>query len=62
MSPKQYRAALAQLEISQAELARVLDITDRTSWRWAAGDSPIPKTVVFVLRYWLKTGIRPDEI
>jgi DNA-binding transcriptional regulator YiaG len=62
MTPSQYRKALNTLGLSQEALARLLEITGRTSNRWMAGDVPIPKSVSLVLLYWIKTGVRPDEI
>lgn len=62
MTPRQYRNALETLGLTQEEFSRQLEIGTRTSYRWAAGDGPIPHAVALVLRYWLATGMAPDEI
>lgn len=50
MTPAQYRAALDRLGLTQAEAAKALGISVRTSHGYANG-WPIPKVVILALRY-----------
>jgi hypothetical protein len=43
MTPKQLRAALARLGLSQRAAARLLDINERTMRKYIAGDLVIPE-------------------
>lgn len=45
MTPDQYRAAIARLELSQVKASVYLGIDQRTSRRYASGDAAIPRTV-----------------
>mgnify|MGYP000724648441 CR=1 FL=1 len=49
MDHEEYRAALAALSLSQKDAARLLGSDDRTSRRWALGESAIPTTVEIIL-------------
>lgn len=60
MTPRQYRDALERLGLTHEEITRILGISRRTSYNWAAGDAPMPLSAVYVLRYWLHTGISPE--
>lgn len=51
------RSELTRLGRKQRELARELDIDDRTVRRWCAGDSPVPAVVWLALR-----GMRPRKV
>jgi hypothetical protein len=62
MTRHEYNSALAKLGASPAQMAQITGIGIRTPYRWAAGDRPIPAFVAVILRYWLRTGIRPDEL
>lgn len=50
MTPKQYRAALSRLDLSQVGAARLFGANDRTSRYWANGERGIPQCVAIVLR------------
>ena len=50
MTPKQLRAALASIDLSQRAAARLLDINDRTMRKYVAGDLVIPELLVWALR------------
>ena len=50
MTPKQLRAALARMGLSQRGAARLLDINDRTMRKYIAGDLVIPELLVWALR------------
>jgi predicted transcriptional regulator len=50
MTPKQLRATLASIGLSQRAAARLLDINDRTVRKYVAGDLVIPELLVWALR------------
>jgi hypothetical protein len=50
MTPKQLRAALARMELSQRAAARLLHIDERTMRKYVAGDLAIPEMLVWALR------------
>ena len=50
MTPKQLRATLASIGLSQRAAARLLDINDRTMRKYVAGDLVIPELLVWALR------------
>ena len=56
MTPDEYREALAQLELSQAAAARLLDVNALTSRRWACGERDIPPRAIRFLQYLIATG------
>ena len=49
MTPATLRTALASLGISQARLARLLDLNPSTIQRWLTGQAPIPRPVELLL-------------
>ena len=49
MTPKQLRAALARMGLSQRAAARLLDIDERTMRKYVAGDLVIPEMLVWAL-------------
>jgi transcriptional regulator with XRE-family HTH domain len=49
MTPKQLRAALARIGLSQREAARRLGIDERTMRKYVAGDLVIPQMLVWAL-------------
>ena len=49
MTPEQFRAALADLGLSQVGFARLARVDPRTVRKWAAGDSRIPGPVVVLI-------------
>jgi len=50
MTPTTYRETLARLGLSQARFGRALGVDKMTPNRWAMGRSPIPHSVVILLR------------
>ena len=50
MHKKEYRDLIDELGLSQARIAIILDIAERTSRRYALGVSPIPNPVAILLR------------
>jgi transcriptional regulator with XRE-family HTH domain len=59
VTPERYRRTLAALEISQARLARILEMDKNTPNRWATGAVPVPKAVELLLAAWYE---HPDLI
>jgi DNA-binding transcriptional regulator YiaG len=49
VTPEAFRAALQGLHMTQAAFARALPVNPRTVRRWAAGECPVPTTVVTLL-------------
>jgi hypothetical protein len=56
MTPAQYTAALRMLGLTTAAAAPVLGILRRQSFRYAAGDAPIPEVVAKLVRALLELG------
>ena len=50
MTPAEYAAILARLNLTQVGAARLLGISERTSRRYAAGDAAIPEPTAMLLR------------
>ena len=55
MTPDQFRAALADLHLSQAGFARVAMVDARTVRRWCDGTRAVPGPVVALLRMQMVT-------
>jgi DNA-binding transcriptional regulator YdaS (Cro superfamily) len=62
MTPKQFTAALAQLELSQVGAAKLLGCDERSARRYAAGDREIPAAVAKLLRLALAGKVTVEEI
>lgn len=54
MNAKEYRKALAELEMSQVAAGNLFQVGSRTSRRWALNQARIPEAVAIVLRLLLK--------
>ena len=54
VTPRQLRAALKRLRLSQSEAARRLGVQQSTMYRWLAGERKIPGPVVAALKCWLE--------
>jgi hypothetical protein len=50
MTPKQLRATLASIGLSQRAAARLLDIDERTMRKYVAGDLVVPEMLVWAMR------------
>jgi DNA-binding transcriptional regulator YiaG len=62
MTPTQFRAALAKLDLSQLGAARLFGVGERTPRRWIAGDSEIPEMAAILLRLLLAKKISAEDI
>jgi hypothetical protein len=49
MHPFQFKKLLETAEISQAEAARLIDVTERQMRRYLSGETPIPRVVVYAV-------------
>jgi DNA-binding transcriptional regulator YiaG len=56
-----YREHLATLDLNQQEAADFLDVTERTSRRWANGEGDVPRTTALVLAFMIKYRIKPQR-
>ena len=54
MTPDQYKDIILSLGLTQAQAAAILGVNERTSRRYALGESPIPVTVEKLLRLLLR--------
>jgi len=59
MSPEEYLWVIKQLGVDQAKLGRYLGRSERTSRRYARGETPIPPAEVLLLRALLVTRTQP---
>lgn len=62
MTPKQYRAAIDRLGLSQVKAGAFLGVSARQSRRWALGEAEIPKVVAMILRLMVKTRTAPEDL
>jgi hypothetical protein len=62
MTPNQYRTAIAKLGLSQRGAAAFLKIGERTSRRWALGESPIPEGYAMLLRLMVRLNLAPVDV
>lgn len=62
MTPKQYKAAIEALGLSQERAADWLGIGRRTSQGYAIGETPVPEPVAKLLRLCVKLGLDPDDV
>ena len=62
MTAKQYRRALAELELSQAKMADYLGVSLRTSQNWALDQAPIHPCAVHLLRLLQNGKITLDDL
>lgn len=61
MTPNQYRAAIARLGLSQRAAARLFDVGERQSRRWALGESEPPRAVEIALKLMVELEVDPDR-
>lgn len=57
MTTEEYRASLDKLGMSQVAAARLFNVSDRTSRRWALSEGNIPMAVALMLRLMVKKKI-----
>jgi transcriptional regulator with XRE-family HTH domain len=51
LTAKALRKYLEAHQLSQRELAELLDVAERTVRRWIAGSIPVPRAIDYALRY-----------
>lgn len=62
MSPTQYRAAIDKLELSQVKAAKLVGVDERTSRRWALGQTSVPEAVAILLRLLMAKKITIEDV
>ena len=62
MNAKQYGEAIARLGLTQVDAAHFLQSNERTSRRWALGESPVPFDVSALLRLMLHYKVTPEQV
>jgi hypothetical protein len=61
MTRAEYRRAIDALGLSQVDAGDFLEVTERTSRRYAAG-GPIPGPVRILLRYMVRRKLKPVQV
>lgn len=62
MTKDEYRDAIGRLGLTQVGAARFLGVNEKTSRRWASGESDIPRTVAVVLWLMLRFKVKPESV
>ena len=62
MTPKQYKAAIKELGLSQVRAGHFLGISPRTSQGYALGEYPVPETTAKLLRLIIKMKLNPEDV
>jgi plasmid maintenance system antidote protein VapI len=62
MTPIQYRAVLARLDLTQVDAAKLVGAHPRTVRHWITGDRAIPECVAILLRLLLAGDITIEQI
>jgi hypothetical protein len=62
MTPTEFRAALAALDITAVGCGRLFGRTTRSVHRWLAGDRAIPPEAVILVRLLMEYRITPEDI
>ena len=58
MDHKQYRKALAKLDLTQAAAGEIFGVGTRTSGRWAQGTAKVPPMVAMLLELMISKRIK----
>jgi hypothetical protein len=62
LNAEQYRDALSCLGLSQVGAAQMFGVNERTSRRWALGESAVPKLVALVLYLMVRFKVRLADL
>lgn len=62
VTPTQFRAALDKLELSQVKAAKLVGVDERTSRRWALGQTTVPEAVAILLRLLVAKKITVEDV
>lgn len=62
MPVPEYKAALKHLGLSQARMARIFGLSEKTAGRWAKGKYPIDPAVAYLLRLMLRYRVSADML
>ncbi len=58
MTPRQFRKAIARLDLSQAAAAKILNVVPRTIRRYASGEGKVPAARAKLLEIRLKRAAK----
>jgi len=59
MTPRMFKTALKQLELTQAGAARFVGVSERTARRFASGETKVPASVALLLQVCVALSIEP---
>lgn len=62
MTANQYRAAIAKLEMSQRAAARLFHVDERTSRRWALGETSVPDDIAEALQSMIVGDVTKQDV
>lgn len=62
MAPADFRRTLKGLHVSQARLARLLNLNKQTPTRWMNGEHPIPREVELIVKLLAAGRVTIDEL
>lgn len=62
MTPKQYKAAIKALGLSQERAGEFFGVAPRTSQGYAIGEYPVPEAIAKLLRLMVKLGLKPEDV
>jgi hypothetical protein len=63
MTPDRYRECLDRLGVSASEIARILNCSDRMTYRWASGKITVPVGIANWLETWVAVRqAHPDPL
>lgn len=58
MSRDQLKRLLRRAKLTGREAARLLDLSERTMYRWTAGRQPVPRAIEYALKWLVSHRIR----
>jgi DNA-binding transcriptional regulator YiaG len=62
VTPKQFKAAIDELGLSQGRAARLCGFHPRTAKRWASGGRKVPEPVAIILRLMLAGELTIEQM
>jgi hypothetical protein len=62
MTPKQYKAAIERLGLSQERAGVFFGYSTRQGQRWALGEAPIPTAVDYAIRLMIEFDRKPVDL
>ena len=62
MTPRQFKAALKTLGLSQGRVAKLCGLHPRSAKRWAGGQRKVPEPVAIILRLLLAGALTVEQL